>query len=86
MSRDPLEYVAQISEWIDVKPLATGDHAAQHRCCPASIVAAEEHPVLATDSYAPEAALRAVMPTPGLCRAHLIQRPPACLWTVAGAA
>jgi len=58
---DAVEDIAQIDERIDVEELAGGEEAGQDGGRPASGVAAEEDPVLATHSHPSQAALGPVV-------------------------
>ena len=67
---DALEHIAQIGERIDVVALAGGDQAAQYCRRVSAVVAPKERPVATTHRHPAQAALRAVMPRTGLCRAR----------------
>jgi hypothetical protein len=69
MSADAFEDIAQVSEGVETQPFGGGDQAGQHGGGPATVVAAIERPIAATDSDATQAALGPGMPTSGLCRA-----------------
>ncbi len=58
-----------IGEGIETQSFGGGDQAGQHGGGPATVVAAIERPIAATDSDATQAALGPGMPTSGLCRA-----------------
>jgi hypothetical protein len=57
MSADAFEDIAQVSEGIETQLFGGGDQPAQHGGGPATIVAAIERPIAATDSDATQAAL-----------------------------
>jgi hypothetical protein len=68
------KHVFEPPEKIDAGTLARGCEAPQYRAGLAAFMAAEEYPVVASQSHAADRAFGGVMPTPGLCRAFAKDR------------
>jgi hypothetical protein len=57
---DALEYIAEVGERVDLESLAGGDEAGQDGGGSPTVIAAEEQPVLPSESHCPQGALGAI--------------------------